>query len=195
MNTAQNTKTSAVTCSRCQQEAGVIAPPGSSGLCRRHAIQWYKNLGFEREAEELKLKPQGYFAPDMLQRQLTASLRTDLKMKTLIQEADELLPVPPENEPVQQPEPNLFSDESIEALESGIKYGTEIGRDWNNLLTAVARISRTMRDFKDEFADSRHGPLPNIAQAQRQLAEVMRICQQVKPVILGMSQIEWKDMY
>jgi hypothetical protein len=113
------------------------------------------------------------------------------RTESVLREADELLPAPAG---APGPQANPFSEEAFDALEDGVRPGTESGKDWSNLLYGIRRLATTVVDFKDQFTDPAHGPLPNLTGAQRQLVEMLRVCQQLKPVIIGMSEIERRDM-
>ena len=82
----------------------------------------------------------------------------------------------------------------LEFLHDGISTSTMTGKPWFQLVNALESVINEVKDFKGQYASARHGPLPNCEGALIQLQMVVKILQGVKPVIMGMDDIERKDI-
>lgn len=83
---------------------------------------------------------------------------------------------------------------SIEHLHDGISTSTMTGRPWFQLVNALESVINEVNDFNGQYSSSRHGPLPNTRGAMVQLQMVVKLLESVKPVIIGMDDIERKDV-
>lgn len=83
---------------------------------------------------------------------------------------------------------------NIEFLHDGISTSTMTGKPWFQLVNALESVINEVKDFKGQYSDPRHGPMPNCEGALIQLQMVVKLLQGVKPVIMGMDDIERKDI-
>lgn len=84
---------------------------------------------------------------------------------------------------------------NLEHLHDGISTSTMTGKPWFQLVNALESVINEVKDFKSQYQSARHGPLPNCEGALIQLQMVAKLLQGVKPVIIGMDDIERKDRY
>jgi len=78
-------------------------------------------------------------------------------------------------------------------LHDGISTRTLVGQPWFKLVSALEDIVNEVKDFKDMYSPSLHGPMPNTQGALIQLQIAVKVLESIKPVILGMDDIQKKD--
>lgn len=83
---------------------------------------------------------------------------------------------------------------NLDHLHDGISTSTITGQVWFKLISSLESIINEVKDFKTQYSDSYHGPLPNTEGALIQLQMIAKALVAVKPVILGMDDIEKHDI-
>lgn len=83
---------------------------------------------------------------------------------------------------------------SLDHLHDGISTSTMTGRPWFHLVSSLESVINEVNDFNGMYSDSRHSPLPNTRGALVNLQMVVKILKGIKPVIMGMDDIERKDV-
>lgn len=78
-------------------------------------------------------------------------------------------------------------------LHDNVSMKTLSGRPWYNLVTAMEDLINEMQDFPSLYSPRLHGPLPNTRGALVQLQMIAKMLEGVKPVVMGMDDIEKKD--
>lgn len=81
----------------------------------------------------------------------------------------------------------------LDHLHDGISSRTMTGEPWFKLVSALEDVINEMIDFPSLYSPSLHGPLPNTRGALVQLQMVAKLLESVKPVVIGMDDIERKD--
>ena len=84
---------------------------------------------------------------------------------------------------------------NLEHLYGNISNSTMTGKYFRNFISSLESLIEVTQDFKGEFSSTLHGPLPNTAEGERILGEIVKLCNSLKPIILGMNDIEKKDMW
>jgi len=82
---------------------------------------------------------------------------------------------------------------NLEHLHDGISTRTMTGEPWFKMISALEDVINEMMDFPSLYSPRLHGPLPNTRGALVQLQMVAKLLEGVKPVIMGMDDIERKD--
>lgn len=86
------------------------------------------------------------------------------------------------------------SPATLDALTDGVSTSTITGEHWNKLVRHLESVIEEVRDFQSMYSSRLHGPTPNVAAALTKLKEVVRLMVEIKPTILGMDDIQRKDM-
>jgi len=81
----------------------------------------------------------------------------------------------------------------LDHLRDGISTNTLVGQPWRKLAYAMEDIVNEVKNFKDMYSPRLHGPLPNTEGALIQLQIAVKVLESIKPVILGMDDIQKKD--
>ena len=82
---------------------------------------------------------------------------------------------------------------SLDDLHDGVSHSTMVGKYWYEMISGLETVINETKDFKGMYSPTLHGPLPNTQGALIQLQMVVKILQGIKPVILGMDDIQRKD--
>jgi hypothetical protein len=82
---------------------------------------------------------------------------------------------------------------SLEHLHDGVSTSTLVGKDWYNLVNALEAVINETKDFKGMYSAALHGPPPNTEGAMYNLQMVAKLLGAIKPVVLGMDDIQKKD--
>lgn len=83
---------------------------------------------------------------------------------------------------------------SLDSLHDGISRSTTIGNAWYQLISGLESVINETKDFKGMYPPAVHGPTPNTQGAMIQFAQILKMIQAIKPVILGMDDIQKKDI-
>ena len=83
---------------------------------------------------------------------------------------------------------------NLERLHDGVSTSTMIGQPWFNLINSLESVYDEVKDFKGMFSSQRHGVLPNTQHARQTLDQIVKLLEEVKPIILGMDDIQRKDI-
>ena len=86
------------------------------------------------------------------------------------------------------------SHTDLSHLQSSITNRTLIGEAWFKTISGLEGIVDETKEFNNLYSHQRHGPLPNTLEAMRILSEILKLCQQLKPYILGMDNIQKNDV-
>ncbi|MEI6421701.1 MAG: DUF2490 domain-containing protein [Lentisphaerota bacterium] len=73
-----------------------------------------------------------------------------------------------------------------------IHNSTMTGKQWNNLISSLESVIYEVENFNSQYAS--HTPLPNTKDAYGKLHMVAELLKSVQPVIIGMDEIERKDV-
>lgn len=82
----------------------------------------------------------------------------------------------------------------LDHLQDGISTSTIIGKDWFKLISNLESLINEMNEWKSQYSSNTHGPLPNVQGALVNLQMIVKLLTEVKPVVIGMDDIERKDM-
>lgn len=83
---------------------------------------------------------------------------------------------------------------SLDHLHDGISTSTMTGKPWFHLVSSLESVINEVKDFNGQYSSARHGPLPNTRGALVQLQMIVKMLEGIKPVIMGMDDIERKDV-
>lgn len=83
---------------------------------------------------------------------------------------------------------------SLDDLHEGISTSTMVGKDWYKLVSALEGVINETKDFKSMYSAALHGPSPNTQGAMINLQTIVKLLIAMKPVILGMDDIQKKDI-
>jgi hypothetical protein len=83
---------------------------------------------------------------------------------------------------------------SLDYLHDNVSTSTIAGKSWYKLISGLESVINEVKDFNDQFLSSRHGPLPNTRTALIQLQMIVKSLESVKPTIIGMDDIERRDV-
>jgi phage-related protein len=82
----------------------------------------------------------------------------------------------------------------FESIYNNITVSTEIGKTWRNLIVSLENVTNEVKDFRSMYSPALHGPVPaNIPTAMQKLQQIVQLLIEIKPVIMGMDQIQLKD--
>lgn len=84
---------------------------------------------------------------------------------------------------------------SLEFMHNDISTSTEIGKAWFKLITSLETVVNEIEDFEGMYSSYLHGPLPSMRDAKYNLKFLMESLVKLKPTIIGMDDIQKKDMY
>lgn len=98
--------------------------------------------------------------------------------------------------PLQKLIEQIVKEELVELdrLHDGVSTSTITGKAWFNLISSLESVMNEVKDFKDMYRPSLHGPTPDITTAMLNLQQVVQILEDTKHVIIGMDDIERKDL-
>lgn len=82
---------------------------------------------------------------------------------------------------------------NFEALQAGVSRGTMIGKLWWELIYSIQSVTDEVKDFKDMYSSSLHGPMPNTNDGMIKLQQIVQLLNELKPLILSMDDIQKKD--
>jgi len=82
---------------------------------------------------------------------------------------------------------------SLDHLHDGISTSTMVGKPWYSLISGLESVVNEVKDFKGMYSSAHHGPHPNTGGALIQLQMIAKILEGIKPVIMGMDDIQKKD--
>ncbi len=99
--------------------------------------------------------------------------------------------------PMQRAVDHILSERlaDLSQLRDNVSRGSIVGRPWHNLVQSLESVIDEVENFGGQYVSASHGPLPPTADAARKLQEVVRLLAAVKPIIIGMDEIERKDQY
>jgi hypothetical protein len=83
---------------------------------------------------------------------------------------------------------------NLDVLHDGISTSTMVGKEWYKLVNALEGIIDETKDFKSMYSAALHGPPPNTQGALINLQMIVKLLTAMKPVILGMDDIQKKDI-
>lgn len=83
---------------------------------------------------------------------------------------------------------------NFDQFHSGISRSSEIGKEWIKLIYSLESIVNEVKDFSSLYPPSTHGPTPNITEAMTKLKQIAQLLVEIKPIILGMDDIQKKDI-
>jgi hypothetical protein len=83
---------------------------------------------------------------------------------------------------------------NLEQYQDNISSSTMVGKPWISMVSSLEAVMDEVKDFKGMYSSKIHGPLPNTDDAMRKLQLVVQLLGEIKPVIIGMSDIERKDI-
>lgn len=86
------------------------------------------------------------------------------------------------------------SPATLDSLTNGVSTSTITGEHWNKLVRQLESVIEEVRDFRSMYSARLHGPTPNVDEAILNLREIVRLMVLIKPTILGMDDIQRKDM-
>ncbi len=81
----------------------------------------------------------------------------------------------------------------LDVLTDGISTSTITGKSWNQLVLSLASVIDEVKDFRSQYSDPRHGPMPNLRDSMIHLKQIVELMSKIKPTIYGMDDIERKD--
>lgn len=81
----------------------------------------------------------------------------------------------------------------LDKLRNNISHTTEIGRKWYKFIEGLEGVTEETIDFKNLYSSSQHGALPTTDIAAEKLKQMIKLCEEIKPIIIGMSEIERRD--
>jgi hypothetical protein len=82
---------------------------------------------------------------------------------------------------------------SLDDLHDGVSRSTMIGKYWYEMISGLETVINETKDFKGMYSPTLHGTLPNTQGALIQLQMIVKMLQGIKPVVLGMDDIQRKD--
>jgi len=84
---------------------------------------------------------------------------------------------------------------NLDKLTDGISTVSLVGKEWNKLISGLEGLLNETKDFNQMYSAALHGPQPNTGGAMVNLAMILKLLGAIKPVVLGMDDIQKKDMY
>jgi hypothetical protein len=82
----------------------------------------------------------------------------------------------------------------LSQLHDGVSTSTEIGKYWFKMISAFESIIDETKDFRSIYSPAVHGPSPNTLDAMRKLQQIVQLLVEMKPIILGMDDIQKRDV-
>ena len=79
-------------------------------------------------------------------------------------------------------------------LHDNVSSSTMIGRPWLQMISSLESVIDEVNSFNSSYPSARHGPSPNSAAAMEKFQQVISLLSEIKPVILGMDDIQKKDI-
>ena len=83
---------------------------------------------------------------------------------------------------------------SLDGIHDGISTSTMVGEPWSKMVNSLEAVINEVKDFRSMYSPAFHGPMPNTEIAYQRLQEVIKLLTEIKPVILGMDDIQKKDV-
>ena len=83
---------------------------------------------------------------------------------------------------------------NLEHLHDNVSSSTMIGRPWLQLISSLEAVIDEVNSFNSSYSSGLHGPMPNSSAAIEKLQQVIRLLSEIKPIILGMDDIQKKDV-
>lgn len=83
---------------------------------------------------------------------------------------------------------------NLDSLNSGISSSTLIGRGWTEMVNNLASVIDEVKEFKSMYSPALHGPPPNTLEGMKKLQMVIQLLNEIKPIILGMDDIQKRDV-
>ena len=83
---------------------------------------------------------------------------------------------------------------NLGSLNSGISSSTLIGKCWIEMINNLASVIDEVEEFRYMYSQSLHGPSPNTLESMRKLQTIIQLLNEIKPIILGMDDIQKKDV-
>jgi hypothetical protein len=84
--------------------------------------------------------------------------------------------------------------ENIDALRDNISTTSIVGKYWNGLVSSLSSLMEEVTEFSGLYSSQVHGPLPNTSGGIQKLMMIVKLLEEVKPLILSMDDIQKKDI-
>lgn len=85
----------------------------------------------------------------------------------------------------------LINESDLDHLRDNVWSGGMIGKSWQHLVYNLQTLIEEATNFDSSFVG--YSPTANAKQALHGLLEIQRKLEEIKPVIIGMADIERKD--
>lgn len=86
---------------------------------------------------------------------------------------------------------NLLKENDLEYLHDNVWSGGMIGKSWHGLVYSLQTLIEEATNFDSSFVG--YSPTANSRQALQGLLEIQKKLEDIKPIVIGMADIERKD--